>query len=290
MGHVFIVRKGGAESIELTGNALPEHVVSGETFYTTDPKTKQTGTMTDNGTWNETVTPGNSVIIPHGFHSGNGKVTATNITLSGDATTSDVLKGKTFYNDDPDNKQTGTLELNGNASESYVLEGRTFYTTDPKTKQTGAMTSRGAWDAVVDPGGSITIPAGYHNGSGKVTANAAGYPGLPSGYKYLTGTKTMEEVNAAATIFPMSATFSGGTFTPAYAEEGTGQVKFGTRVLFSTTISGGGWNYSTGSQAYIDIFAACGRSFSTLMSGNQQLSLSGFSSGTLTVTAWIEPV
>ena len=40
----------------------------------------------------------------------------------------------------------------------------------------------------------------------------------------------------------------------------------------------------------IDIFAACGRSFSTLMSGNQQLSLSGFSSGTLTITAWIEPV
>lgn len=210
--------------------------------------------------------------------------------LTGNATPGDVIAGATFYSDDPKEKQTGTLKLTGNAPANYVLEGRTFYSTDPKTKQTGTMASRGAWTATIDPGESVTIPIGYHNGQGKVTAKAGGYPGLPSGYKYVTGSKTMKEVNAAATIFPMSATFSGGTFTPAYAEEGTGQVKFGTRVLFSTTISGGGWNYSKESQAYIDIFAACGRSFSTLMSGNQQLSLSVFSSGTLTVTAWIEPV
>lgn len=66
----------------------------------------------------------------------------------------------------------------GNAPANYVLEGRTFYSTDPKTKQTGTMTSRGAWTATIDPGESVTIPIGFHNGGGKVTANAGGeYPG-----------------------------------------------------------------------------------------------------------------
>lgn len=38
---------------------------------------------------------------------------------------------------------------------------------------TGSMTNRGAVSATINPGGSYTIPAGYHNGSGTVTANNA---------------------------------------------------------------------------------------------------------------------
>ena len=34
------------------------------------------------------------------------------------------------------------------------------------------MANRGAVSATINPGGSYTIPAGYHNGSGKVTANS----------------------------------------------------------------------------------------------------------------------
>lgn len=97
--------------------------------------------------------------------------------LTGNATPGDVVAGATFYSDDPNEKQTGTLELTGNAPVNYVLEGRTFYSKDPKTKQTGTMTSRGAWTATIDPGESVTIPIGFHNGQGKVTANAGGYPG-----------------------------------------------------------------------------------------------------------------
>ena len=210
--------------------------------------------------------------------------------LTGNATPGDVVAGATFYSDDPKEKQTGTLELTGNAPVNYVLEGRTFYSTDPKTKQTGTMTSRGAWTATIDPGESVTIPIGFHNGEGSVTANAGGYPGLPSGYKYVTGTKTMAEVNASATTFPMSITFSGGGFQTPYAQEGTGQVLFGSTVVYAFTISGGGNNFASGGTAYIDVFAGCGRSFATLMDGNKQLSLSTFTSGAVTVTAWIEPV
>lgn len=59
-----------------------------------------------------------------------------------------------------------------NAFASDVLSGKTFYAGD-KTLKTGSMVNRGAWTASVSDGGFVTIPAGYHNGSGKVTGSSA---------------------------------------------------------------------------------------------------------------------
>ena len=56
------------------------------------------------------------------------------------------------------------------ANPSDVMNGKTFYSGD-KNLKTGTMTNRGAWTSSVAAGGSVTIPAGYHNGSGKVTAS-----------------------------------------------------------------------------------------------------------------------
>ena len=53
---------------------------------------------------------------------------------------------------------------------SDVISGKTFYAGD-KNLKTGTMVNRGAWGTSVAAGGSVTIPAGYHNGSGKVTAS-----------------------------------------------------------------------------------------------------------------------
>ena len=62
--------------------------------------------------------------------------------------------------------------LSGNAAAADVLHGKTFYS-DSYTKHTGSMTNRGAVaPAALNPGVSYTIPAGYHNGNGKVTARA----------------------------------------------------------------------------------------------------------------------
>lgn len=61
--------------------------------------------------------------------------------------------------------------LSGNASAANVLYGKTFYS-NSYTKHTGSMTNQGAKTATLNPGGSYTIPAGYHNGNGKVTARA----------------------------------------------------------------------------------------------------------------------
>ena len=88
---------------------------------------------------------------------------------SANAVAGDVKSGKTFYAGDKTIK-TGTLTLSGNAVVGNVLSGKTFYS-NSWTKQSGSMTNRGAWTSTINPGASVTIPAGYHNGSGKVTAN-----------------------------------------------------------------------------------------------------------------------
>ena len=135
-GVLFLDKDGKIQTgtLSLSGNAGTGDVKSGKTFYS-NSWTKQTGTL----------------------------------SLSGNAGTGNVQSGKTFYSNSF-TKQTGTLTLSGNASTSQVLSGRTFYS-NSWTRQTGTMTNRGAVSKSLNPGSSYTIPAGYHNGSGKVTAN-----------------------------------------------------------------------------------------------------------------------
>ena len=105
-----------------------------------------TGTMTNRGAWTSTQTSNGSVTIPEGYHNGSGEVTVnvsstTTIPTDGDAATSDVLTGKTFYSGG--------------------------------SKKTGTMTNNGAWTSTQTSNGSVTIPEGYHNGNGKVTVNVS---------------------------------------------------------------------------------------------------------------------
>ena len=106
------------------------------------------------------------------FYAGNKNLKTGTLALSGSAGTGDVLRGATFYKDDPKSKLTGTLALSGNANAAQVLSGYTFYKDNAKSKLTGTMANKGAVSATLDPGGSYTVPAGYHNGSGKVTAKS----------------------------------------------------------------------------------------------------------------------
>lgn len=61
-----------------------------------------------------------------------------------------------------------------NATASRILSGYTAYVNGVKIS--GSMVNRGAVSGSVSPGGSYTIPAGYHNGSGKVTGSGQSYP------------------------------------------------------------------------------------------------------------------
>ena len=86
---------------------------------------------------------GGSYTIPAGYHNGSGKVTVQSlatITSAGDAGAGEILSGKKAY-------------VDGNLL-------------------TGTMTNQGAKTSSLNCGGSYTIPAGYHNGSGKITANS----------------------------------------------------------------------------------------------------------------------
>ena len=63
---------------------------------------------------------------------------------------------------------TSKLAL-ANATEDNVLAGKSFYAVD-KTLKEGTMPNRGAVDTTINPGSSYTVPAGYHNGGGRVKA------------------------------------------------------------------------------------------------------------------------
>lgn len=129
----------------------------------------------------------------------------------------DVLSGKVIVGPDGE-PLTGTLALTGNAADSQVLTGRTYYNTDAKAKRTGTMANQGAKTAALNCGGSYVIPAGYHNGSGKVTANslaaqtsanAAAADILSGKTAYVNGSK----------ITGSMGTMAGGTYTSGSADQ-----------------------------------------------------------------------
>ena len=61
------------------------------------------------------------------------------------------------------------LTPTGNATSADVLSGKTFM--NANGAQTGSMTNNGAVSGVATPTQPYTIPAGFHNGSGTVTAS-----------------------------------------------------------------------------------------------------------------------
>lgn len=115
-------------------------ILAGKTAYGADGKL--TGTMPNNGTVTQELSAGEDYTIPAGYHSGGGKVTASPLSeqTSGTAAAADILSGKTAW-------------VNG-------------------VQVSGSMVNRGSVTQSLNAGGSYTIPAGYHSGAGKVTANS----------------------------------------------------------------------------------------------------------------------
>ena len=101
-----------------------------------------TGTMPNRGAVSKALNCGESYTVPNGYHNGSGTVTANSLAsqTSATATADKILSGETAW-------------VNG-------------------TKITGTMPNRGAVSKALNCGESYTVPNGYHNGSGTVTANS----------------------------------------------------------------------------------------------------------------------
>ena len=94
----------------------------------------------------------------------------------------------------------------GNATAADVLKNKTF-TNDDGVEYTGTMTNNGAVSKSITPSTSeqsYIIPKGYHNGSGKVTVNAAPV-------SLINGTATAADVLSGKTFFSDSYTVKTGT-------------------------------------------------------------------------------
>ena len=124
---------------------------------------------------------------------GGGGLSASKLALA-TATEGNVLAGNKFYAGSKTIKE-GTLTLTGNVTADKMLEGSSGYANDAHSIVKGNMPNRGSWGTTINPGGEATIPAGYHNGNGKVTA---------------VSLKTMTITMAPSSMY-WSYTFTGGT-------------------------------------------------------------------------------
>ena len=210
------------------------------------------------------------------FYAGNKNLKTGTLALSGSAGTGDVLRGATFYKDDPKSKLTGTLALSGNANAAQVLSGYTFYKDNAKSKQTGTMANNGGVSVPLNPGSSYVVPAGYHNGGGRVRANNVGVSlagtGYTTGASALNWSTTVSGANALLVIVYGSnmtkvntPTASSGTVTRLsdcpwrqYNGDGTYGARQAAFVYAVTGISGNctircttsNWDWGFGATVY----------------------------------------
>lgn len=172
------------------------------------------------------------------------------------------------------------LENFGNVVKSNVLTGSTF-TSSEGISIAGTMPNNGAvTPSALNCGGSYTIPAGYHNGSGKVTANSlssqtsatataaqiiSGQTAWVNGSK-LTGTLNVQSV---ITFKAASSAYNSVTFTWKNPAKGafSGVIIVGKTGSYPTSISDGTRYYK-------------GSGNNTSASGNSSVTVSNFSAST----------
>ena len=113
------------------------------------------------------------------------------------------------------NIETGIDTSDGTAIASDILKDKVAYVKDVKV--IGTMVNNGAKTSSLNCGGSYTIPAGYHNGSGKITANSlasqtsatATAARIQSGYTaWVNGSKITGTAKIAVTSQTGSFTFA----------------------------------------------------------------------------------
>lgn len=177
--NVFV--KSGGTTLE-TINATVNQVLYGFTYNDSNGEV-QTGEMPNRGSLTVNATVDGSYTGSAGYYS---SIKITGPTLSGNATTSQVLNGNTFYS-------------------------------NSGTKKTGTMTNHGAINTSISVGGSYTGGAGYYssiNISGPILSGNATTGVVRSGYTFYSsnGTKltgTLATQTLTSTTVPNGGTING---------------------------------------------------------------------------------
>lgn len=158
---------------------------------------------------------------------------ATNIPITDNTTLLNTLKSKAQALPSKSTESTGSVDLSGiTATADDILAGKKSVNTSGD-EITGTMTNRGAWTTSKTSNGDVTIPAGYHNGNGKVTVNvsttvASGELDTPTvSFDTTTGmftttakVKTSGYISTSDTktaSYTISNKYLGGTYTPTKA-------------------------------------------------------------------------
>ena len=156
----------------------------------------------------------------------------------------------------------------GNATTADVLSGKTFANASSDSL-TGAMTNNGAVSEALNCGDSYTVPAGYHNGSGTVTANSlASQTGVDSGKTAATAAAIRDGYQAWVNgnkISGSMATLTSANFSGTH----------------SSTVAGAASNYVTKSTSAG--YVANSTSVNTLTAGTSPTIATTAASGTKTI-------
>jgi len=169
------------------GTAVNTDILSGKTAWVNGEKL--TGNMQNHGAQVAELACSQEFIIPAGYHNGNGKISAKS------------LISQTFASIMPNN----------------ILVGATCWANGEML--TGTMPNVGKVTKTLAAGESYTIAEGYHNGTGKVTANdlASQTPGTASTLEIVSGktawvngvkvTGSMNSNEAQTITLPINGTY-----------------------------------------------------------------------------------
>lgn len=182
------------------------------------------------------------------------------------------------------------------ATLSQVLSGYTAVTSDSNDDAgTGTMPNRGAVNQSLNAGSSYTIPQGYHNGSGVVSANSlasqtsanAGAAQILSGYNaWVNGNKVSGTMTNRGTV--NQSLNAGGSYTiPQGYHSGSGRV-IANSLASQTDGTAGAGQILSGYTAWVDGSKVTGNmanrgtlNFNPSSSTSQSVSAGYYSGGTL---------
>lgn len=227
-------------------DAVAGDVLNGKTIVIADG-TEVEGTMVDNGAVSSTLsTTSTKYTVPAGYHNGSGEVKIVLEEKSATPSTSIQsivpTSGKVLSKVTIASIPSAYKDVTGvTASAADVLSGQVIVVADG-TEVTGSMTNNGAVSSTLTTTTTqYTVPAGYHNGSGKISVVLETKTATPSTASQNI-TPTTGKILSKVTINAIPSNFGDVTGDTAVAS----QILSGYKAH---TLSGGAAVQVTGSMA-----------------------------------------